>query len=95
MDVLVVRAQSLKSREFTVSASYMIMWDDKLNLFLCAQKVQKWAEVFQKCAVCPQGTRFCLHQAAQSPLHPDPECLHGQGVHHLCESCSSTSPPLL
>lgn len=100
MDVLVVRAQSLKSREFTVSASYMIMWDDKLNLFLRAQKVQKWAEVFQKCAVCPQGTRFCLQQAVAEVPSPVPAtCLLFSTSAGLCRqqlaACarSLTIPP--
>lgn len=64
MDVLVVRAQSLKSGEFTVSYTMTVGWQIK-SVSSCTESTEmsRRKEVFQKCAVCPQGTRFCLHQA--------------------------------
>lgn len=64
MDVLVVRAQSLKSGEFTVSYTMTVGWQIK-SVSSCTESTEmsRRKEVFQKCAVYPQGSRFCLHQA--------------------------------
>ena len=32
---------------------------------------------------CNEQGHLQLHQGAQSPIHPDLECLQGQGIHHL------------
>ena len=40
---------------------------------------------------CNEQGPLQLDQAAQSPLQPDPECLQGQGIHHVSEQISNMS----